>query len=147
LRLNIPYQIITLNGVLILWNMIPWGIFDGGRFAKLFFNSISEERDQVWVFRLVSIIGIGFLLIFMSTGQLPMMAMLLVGWGLHFQANHDDPRGSHSKLAMSASAQRNWAGVYVSLVLISLLISVTTPNWCHNRPYPATNTMAAENHR
>lgn len=41
---SIASKIINLNGILILYNLLPFFIFDGGHFSKYLFNSTPEKR-------------------------------------------------------------------------------------------------------
>ncbi len=121
-------RIVNMNGGLILFNLLPFGTLDGGRFAKAFFDSVCEHEDMPYAIRMGTIVMIAsMVLIFFGTTD-PVVVGLLV-FGLRKKAVSDDPNGSCDKRAMTKSQQRHWAMFYNALVVASMIaiaLSTTT---------------------
>lgn len=122
-------QIANVNGLLIMWNLVPWAIFDGGRFAKILFNSIPEDRDLRQVLLISFVIGVSAIFGMLVVNGDVSLAFLLMFWGLHFQAHHDDPTGSSSRLAMTRSQIKMWTVVYCGLMIFAMILVAKTPFW------------------
>lgn len=122
-------RLANLNGELILYNMLPFGILDGGRFAKLLFNSVPEWEDGKVMLRMTATIGLLILMIALFSPERFMLTFWLFFWGLHFQSNHDDPNGSYSHLAMDRKQQERWAAVYLAMIFSGLILLATTTKW------------------
>lgn len=121
-------KIANLNGSLILWNLFPLWIFDGGRFTKLLFNSISEEEDAKYEMILLACFGVVVIaLIFL--GKLSFIHLWLFSWGLHWQSTHDDPHGSENPKAISKSHCVLLAAIFIIMISLGAIILSTTPNW------------------
>ncbi|MFC1662719.1 hypothetical protein ACFL04_00955 [Patescibacteria group bacterium] len=122
-------QITNLSGIMILFNLLPIWIFDGGRFAKIFFDSSPEDKDTGYVIKFTAIIGVVFFLLTLLTEYSFIFSLLLLFWGLHFRANHDDPMGSHSKQAMSKKQLKGWAYYYAALMILAAYFMASTDKW------------------
>jgi len=122
-------RIVNMNGVLILWNLFPLWIFDGGRFAKLLFDSISEDKDTTYVICLTT----GFMCILIISliigGKLSFIHFWLFSWGLHWQSSHDDPYGSSRPEAIPESHWKWWAALFLIMISVGAIIVSTTPSW------------------
>ena len=122
-------SVVNLNGILIFSNLIPFGIFDGGRFAKVFFNSVPEAEDHAYVLWIgMILVPLAFILLFIYKQDVVTMLGLLL-WGLSFRAKNDDPRGSRSPLAMTRMQQVYWAAAYTATVCCGMLMVATTKSW------------------
>lgn len=122
-------QIANLNGVLILYNLLPLWIFDGGHFAKFLFNSIPEDKDFGYMVRIAATVGIMAIMATILSKYDFTITFCLIFWGLHFQSHHDDPRGSYSQLAMTRKQQCNWASYYVLLISLGIVLMAATKKW------------------
>lgn len=128
-------KLLNLNGVLVMWNLFAFGKFDGGLFTKILFDSISENRDTKYEMGLTAaflLIIIGLLII---TGKYSLFNIALFFWGIHWQANHDDPYGSRNKKAIPVSHQKWWAIVYLIMIAAGAVITILTPTWLFNKSY------------
>lgn len=126
------YQsLVNLNAVLILFNLFPVFIFDGGRFAKVLFDSIPEDKDAMYVFVIWAVYAVAVGTVSLLTHQLYTTGLLVLLWGLHFQAKHDDVNGSHNRLAMKSGQIKAWATVYVLLLAVSLYLSTLSKTWMY----------------
>lgn len=112
-----------MNAGLVGFNLIPWGSFDGSKFVKALFDSISEERDHRFALSMTIAIavfvGIAGALYHQSA---PLVVPLIVMSKLRQSAIEDDPMGSFSPKAMTKWQQRIWASVYVALFGGAVLI-------------------------
>ncbi len=122
-------QIVNLNGILIFFNVLPIGIFDGGRFAKVLFDSIPEDLDIKFTFKILLPVYAVVILLLIVVGRFDFVSLSLLLWGLQFQANHDDPEGSSNKLAMTKNQYGNWTLVYIGFLIVGLIAEATTKNW------------------
>ena len=122
-------RFLNLNGQLIVVNLLPIPFLDGGGFAKLLFDSVAEEQDMNYVRIIGLVIGLPILALalFRSSGWLILITFLLLG--LQFFARHDDPNGSHSRLAMTVQQQRWWTVCYTGLMIIGALMYAFTSKW------------------
>jgi Zn-dependent protease len=124
-------SVVNLNGLLILYNLVPWFIFDGGRFAKVLFDSVPEHLDGKYV----RMLGIGYIMAAIAatfiSGANFIIGGYIIFWGLHLQSRKDDPRGSHHALAMRPHQTRTWAMIYFLLLLIGLALIAATPHWMY----------------
>jgi len=121
-------KLLNLNGVLILWNLFPLWIWDGGRFAKIIFNSLAEDLDTKYeIALLVSFCTLVILLI--AFGQLNFIHFWLFFWGLHWQSTHDEPYGSENPKAIPESHLKWWAVLFLIMISAGAIITGTTPNW------------------
>ena len=129
LTFNEFLAILNLNGVLILYNLIPLWIFDGGYFAKKLFDSIAENRDTEYEIALSgAFVGIVIAVLVIS-GNLDLISFLLVPLALHIRARRDDPMGSEDPKAIPVSHQKWWAALYLVLILIAAVIVANTASW------------------
>lgn len=122
-------QIVNLNGCLILYNLLPFWIVDGGRFTKILFDSISEDRDFGFAIKIAATVGIIAIMASVLSLRNFILTAWLIFWGLHFKANHDDPQGSFSSRAMTRRQQSNWAIYYIILISIGIIFLAITKTW------------------
>jgi len=121
-------KIANLNGVLVLYNLLPIGMFDGGRFVKILFDSIPEDKDGSFVLIIAAIFYVATLLLSALTNNVFLFSVPLLLWGLHHYATHDDPEGSYSSKAMTETQIGIWTFVYILLLLFgAVTMSVTQP--------------------
>lgn len=122
-------QIACLNGGLIFFNLLPFSILDGGRFATSLFNSLPENLDGPFA-KVAGFVMFGAaLLVTLYTPQSFLVSGFLFIWGLSKKAKEDDPNGSHNPLAMAIPDCRRMTAIYVSLVVIGLVLQITMKNW------------------
>lgn len=119
----------NLNGTLILLNLIPIGMLDGGRFAKILFDSIPEKRDKRFAVSIAASFGILVFILSVLSGRLEFWPIIVVYFGLQSQAERDDPAGSENRLAMNKKAQIFWSAVYTLLLCIGAAFFMITPLW------------------
>lgn len=122
-------KILNMNGVLILWNLIPISFFDGGKFTKLLFDSISEDRDSKFAIGL----AIGFIcavaVMTIITGNSNFFFVSFFLWNIHSRSKNDDPYGSENPKAIPRSHQKWWAALYLLMIVIAVVITFATPSW------------------
>ena len=128
LTFNDLLRILNLNGSLILWNLFPLWIWDGGRFTKLLFNSISEDEDTKYQYAML-ICFLAVVMALIAYGKLSFIHIWMFSWGLHWQASHDDPRGTYDPQSMPDSHHKWWAALYLAMICAGAIILGTTPNW------------------
>lgn len=105
-----------INGSMIVWNLIPVGPFDGGRFCKLLFNSIPEDQDLTIARHLKRAALPAFMVLLMFFYIDMMIPMTLTVLGLTNQATHDDPNGSYSPQAMNSGEIKRLSWLYIGLL-------------------------------
>ncbi|MFH0874090.1 MAG: site-2 protease family protein [Candidatus Komeilibacteria bacterium] len=105
-----------VNGSMIIWNLIPVGLFDGGRLAKLLFNSIPEHDDLRVARYLSRAVLPAFIGLFACAVIDMIIPMTLMVWGFGYQATHDDPEGSYNPLAMTREDVSRLSWIYLLLV-------------------------------
>jgi len=128
---DIALRNVNLNAILVFYNIFPIWITDGGRFAKLFFDSTPEHMDQAWIYRIGIPIAMAAIFITIITPEFFLVTITVMFWGLHFQATHDDPDGCFSPLALNKPQRHKWAIFYLALFISSMYILGVTPNWIH----------------
>ncbi|PIU42610.1 MAG: hypothetical protein COS98_02040 [Parcubacteria group bacterium CG07_land_8_20_14_0_80_35_11] len=128
LAFNDFLRILNLNGVLILWNLFPLWIWDGGRFAKLLFNSISEDEDTKYKYAML-VCFVAVVITLIIYGKLSFIHLWMFSWGLHWQASHDDPEGTYDPKSMLDSHHKWWAALYLLMICAGAIIAGITPNW------------------
>lgn len=129
LTLNEFLAILNLNGVLILYNLIPLWPFDGGYFARMLFDSIAENRDTHYEIAISgAFVGILIAVLFI-TGNLDLISFLIIPLALHIRARRDNPFGSKDPKAIPISHQKWWAALYLILILIGAVIVANTTSW------------------
>ncbi|MFZ6036227.1 MAG: hypothetical protein ACOYUK_03740 [Patescibacteria group bacterium] len=122
-------QIVNLNAVLIFYNIFPVWITDGGRFTKIFFDSSPEHMDGHWVFRMLIPIGMAAFFLTIVSPQMFLFTTPVMFWSLHYQATHDDPKGSKNKLAMTQPQRIRWATIYITIFTVGMIMLAYTPDW------------------
>lgn len=123
-------QIVSLNGLLILYNMWPIWIFDGGHFAKKLFNSMPEHEDLGSALRTGIVIATLALMATILSLRDFLTSGLVIFWGLHFQATHDDPNGSDDPRAMNKKQRSFWSAIYMLIICIAIIMmAVSTQPW------------------
>lgn len=132
LTCNELLRVMSLNAILIFWNLVPVWIFDGGRFAKILFNSIDEKRDKRFVLVITVFFFVTVLMLCFFSDKFLIVNACLLFWGLHYQSKHDDPAGSYSQKAISRSHQKWWATLYVIMLIAAAVIEALTPVWLLN---------------
>ena len=122
-------RISNMNGLLILWNLFPLWIYDGGRFAKLFFDSVSEDSDMKYAIVLGAIF-IGVLItLSIIWGKFEFIYVWLFLFGIQHKATRDDPYGSENPKAIPKSHQKWWAALYLLIISGGAIIVYVTPYW------------------
>ena len=140
-------SVLNLNSVLILYNLFPLWIFDGGYFAKTLFNSINNRRRDT-DYELAMMAGfVGILMIIMViTGNLDITSFLVIPLALHIRARMlislhwvpfdlhirsriEEPLGFKNPKSIPLSRQKWWAALYLILILISAIIVANTTSW------------------
>ena len=122
-------KILNLNGVLVLWNLFPLWIFDGGRFAKILFNSISESEDTKYAIGLITGFLCILIIVLIISGKLSFTHFWLFFWGIQYQSRHDEPYGSEDRRAIPESHWKWWAALFLIMISVGAIIASTTPNW------------------
>lgn len=122
-------RLVNINGGLISLNLIPFGILDGGRFAKLLFDSVPERYDDRY---LATITIVSTLMIIVSgyvTGNyyLPTAAMIFIG--ANKLSKNDDQFGSYDSRAMSLGQCRGAMYVYLTLLTIGIVLEALSMAW------------------
>lgn len=121
--------IVNLNSVLILYNLIPLWPFDGGYFAKMFFNSMPKNRNNDYQISITaSFIGILIITLFI-TGSLELISFLLIPFALYVRARKNNTFGPQNPNAIPVSRQKWWAAIYLILISVSAIIVANTTSW------------------
>ncbi len=126
---NLAMMNVNLNAVLIFYNIFPLWITDGGRWAKLFFDSTPEDLDFGWIFKIGIPIAMAAMFITILTPEIFLFTGPIMLWSLHFQATHDDPEGSYSPLALSPDQRKYWAIFYLIIFVLSMILLGISPKW------------------
>ncbi|OGL61158.1 hypothetical protein A2752_01785 [Candidatus Uhrbacteria bacterium RIFCSPHIGHO2_01_FULL_46_23] len=109
------------NAGLIGLNLLPAGTLDGGRFARLLFDSVSEDHDYRFarLMGAVIMLAVGLTIAFHHRFT-PLAPLIIIQ--LYKRANDDDPWGSASKKAMTLPQQRAWATAYIALFCTATIL-------------------------
>jgi Zn-dependent protease len=129
LTFNEFLAILNLNGVLILYNLIPLWPFDGGYFARMLFDSIAENRDTHYEIAILGAFMGTLILVLFITGNLDLISFLIIPLALHIRVKRDNPLGSKDPKAIPISHQKWWAALYLILILISAIMVANTTSW------------------
>ncbi len=121
--------ITNLNCSLIMFNLIPFSILDGGRFAKILFDSVPEWKDFAVVRLITTVVMITMGITMLVTGKIYSFTALLMFFGLKRQATHDNPLGSHNRRAMTTQQQNLWITIYCVLIMIGILGTALTKDY------------------
>jgi hypothetical protein len=129
-------RIASLNGNLVLFNLLPIWTLDGGRFAGLLFDSIPESLDASYA-KLIGIAAVGGLIaIMIATGNPLILPAALMIHGLKKKSETDDPHGSSKRGAFKAKERFVWIGVWVALVLIGAALYASNPEFIKKTQQP-----------
>lgn len=117
-------RIMNMNASLIMFNMIPVGTLDGGRFAKAFFDSVPEKDDERYAMIIGYTVVIAAILIYQfgSGDRNPIILGWLV-WKLRERADDDDPTGSRNPKAMTRKQINFWYVFYTALFVLSVAVT------------------------
>lgn len=122
-------RIAALNGNLIFFNLLPFGLVDGGRFTNALFDSLPEDLDLPFA----RVTGYAILAVAIAVTLITPYSFLIIGWlflwGVIQKAKHDNAHGSYDQRAMSIADCRTWSAVYVALAIIGLLLMLVRKNW------------------
>lgn len=122
--------VVNLNAGLILFNVLPLGILDGGRFTKVLFDSVPERQDFAYVRTFIAFAGFCIIAVAVWQKQILLLPAFLLVRGLIYKAKEDDPAGSWNRKAMRPTEQRLWGVLYVVILCVSiLLVGVDSMNW------------------
>lgn len=122
-------QIVNLNGALILWNLMPLWILDGGRFAKVIFDSLPEGRDTAYVYKIWIPFSIVALIAGALSGHLFLINAFLIQIGLHRRADYDDPKGSTDPQAITENQVKKLTNLYLGLLTSAVVMLAITRSW------------------
>lgn len=122
-------QFVQLNAGLILFNLLPFGILDGGRFAKLLFDSVPEERDLAFAQVITIGAALGAIVSMIAFRNFPAITQLLFAVGAYTGATRDDPAGSYDRKAMHLRTCWRWTAVYIGLIVVSMLLTAATAGY------------------
>jgi len=120
-------SLVNLNAIVIFWNTLPVWKFDGHRFTKCLFDSIDTNRDTKYEIGLILVFALLSILMLIITRKFDIFNFVLFLWGIHFQANHHDRLPD--KLKIPVSHQVWWAGYYLVLMCLALVLVCLTPTW------------------
>lgn len=128
LTLTESLQVVNINAILIVFNLLPFGMLDGGQMAKILFDSVEERSDMVYVHHMsLVVIGAAFATVYLGDGHLFFALLFVVGF--RRQANNDDPLGSLKPTALNHRQQCLWARTYVFLASGAMVATAITPDW------------------
>jgi Zn-dependent protease len=125
-------RITNLNGSLILFNLLPFGMLDGGQFARIFFDSSPEHKDDIYYRAMAGATMLAVLAMWIVTNQAYFITVGLLTWGLKRRAECDDPQGCYHPLAIPQNELRLWAIIYTLLICIGIGLLCTTHPWVWN---------------
>ncbi len=122
-------RIANANGALLLFNLIPIGPLDGGRFAKLLFDSVPEQKD--WLYALTIVWSVLAVILFVSTVSTEsyFFSALLVLWSTKKQSLKDDPCGSSNKKAMTTAECQIATAIFLALIGMGIMLEATSLSW------------------
>lgn len=116
----------ALNSSLVVFNLLPLGIFDGGHFARALFSSLDEKDDRLFARAVTS-------LSYIACFTLAVMGKLTffhvgIAFGMLDGSRKDDPREAYSPRAMTRS-QAIWLTLFYCLMLfVAMVIDVYMPS-------------------
>lgn len=132
-------ELVSMNGALAIFNLLPIWIIDGGQLFKVIFASLNEKFDRVVLVTGIALSAAILVAIFLSPISIGLHATLAALWkngsliifiiifcvGLITKHIQDNPDLSSSKQAMSVKQVLlqlvwYWAMVVTSLYLLSL---------------------------
>lgn len=122
-------RIADINAGLIMWNLLPVGFLDGGKFARMFFDSSPEHLDGQYFKKMTIAVVTTIIVITIITFKPFFLFAVLFVNGLMKRANEDDEEGSRSKKAMTKKQLCIWGTVYIALIMVSIAISGFTKPW------------------
>lgn len=117
----------SLNASLVWFNLIPFLIFDGQKFASAIFASLNEEQDEVAAGLITTVVVVAALGLIIA-GKLGIFSILIV-YGLNRESTKDNPADARSRKAMSVSTA-TWLSVAYTVMLVSTMVtSAFIPFW------------------
>lgn len=146
IALNEFLAILNLNGVLILYNLIPLWPFDGGYFSSMLFDSITKKRNANYKFTLLgTFVGVSIVALEI-TNKLEIISFILIPltlsirahlktnfclkpFDLHIWSRKHDSMEAEDFRAIPVVHQKWWAAFYLILILIGAVIVANTASW------------------
>jgi hypothetical protein len=110
----------VLNASLAFFNLLPFGMLDGGRLAKALYASADDFTDEKITFKLSVGAVIGCVAAFFA-GGLNLGALLLI-WGVHRQEDRDNPDDHTHHRSMGNKSALAWACLWAAISVSALLV-------------------------
>lgn len=119
----------NMNGILLYFNLLPFWMLDGSRFARILFDSVPEHNDLDYVLGMGLLAFFGAVVMLFTFGQNFLFTTWFFMYGLNYRAKRDDPHGSRNHLAMTREQTRFWAVAYTALFVLGVLFAAGSPFW------------------
>ena len=119
-------QIIEMNSGLIIWNLIPIGFFDGGRFMGMFFDSLPKKMINKYR---IAILGGFFIvanaIIWLSNSGSVILNMFIIGLlfeiAMLYRIKQSDPYSSKNPKAIPVTHLKWWATLFLILIALGMI--------------------------
>ena len=121
-------SVFKFSGVFILFNLIPFGRFDGGQFVKLLFSSSPEEQNGVYVLALMAGVLVLWSTLSFVSGNMIFLTVFL--GGMPYQA-HSHKYTTAVNFSSIDPRRLLWIGVYLILTMAGAM----TFGFSVNLPY------------
>jgi Zn-dependent protease len=109
----------SINAALAAFNLLPFGIFDGGRMARAIFASADEAHDAIIARKLTIFAMVGAVVTIVANGGIMFMPILFVV-GAHSASKKDDPNEWNHPRSMSNDHSLLWGCIWGGMILLSL---------------------------
>jgi Zn-dependent protease len=119
-------QFASLNAALAAFNLIPFSILDGGRFAKALFSSLHDSKDRMVAYG-VSGIAIMIAMAMLVNGRIGLLSGLIV-LGIHRKARKYSPDVIRHK-RMTEEEAMSTLYMYAALLIVAGFTLAFLPNW------------------
>ncbi len=115
-------QIVLINCLFMISSLIPLWELDGGRFAKLLFDSTPKRHDMGRALMMISCLSFLFLVAYLQLYPVFLYVLLIYITGLLYAAVSSKRRASKSPRAISKKERHQLTAFYLTLVIIPIIL-------------------------